>query len=149
MFNIEYYYLSPNVNTNLTWFFFFQLCIQVEYIFGILVQQWSILRAPMPLNLSIEKIIALVNASATLHNFCIKEQDGSPYSILAIYHEHFIHNEGGYIGMVSNDAHVFQVPEGIMDCGHHFQDLLCAYWRVLNNDNPEEQLPQKIARQGS
>jgi hypothetical protein len=108
-----------------------------------LVQQWSILRALMPPNFSIKKIIALVNALAKPHNFCINERDGTPDSILAIDHECLMHNEGGYIGMVSNDMHNFLVPEGIIYCNHHFQDVPHAYWRAWNNDNPEEQLPRK------
>jgi hypothetical protein len=59
----------------------------------------------MPCNFSIKKIIALVNALAKLHNFCIKERDGTPDSILAVDHEYLMSNEGGYIGMVSNDMH--------------------------------------------
>jgi hypothetical protein len=69
----------------------------------------------MPCGFSIKKIIALVNALAKLHNFCIKEQDGTPDSILAVDHEHLMHNEGGCIGMVNNDTHNVPVPEGIMD----------------------------------
>jgi hypothetical protein len=103
----------------------------------------------MPCGFSIKKIIALVNALAKLHNFCINKQDGIPDSILAIDQEHLMHNGGGNIKMVSNDTHNVPVPDGIMDCGHHFQDVPCAHWRVLNNNNTDEELPQKNAPQGS
>jgi hypothetical protein len=59
----------------------------------------------MPCGFSIKKIIALVNALAKLHNFCINKQDGTPDSILAVDTEHLMHNEGGSIEMVSNDTH--------------------------------------------
>jgi hypothetical protein len=94
----------------------------------------------MPCNYSIKKIIALVDALAKFHNFCINERDGTPDSIPAVDHEHLMSNEGGYIGMVSNETHDVLVPEGIMDCGHHFQEIPRAYRRAWINDNPEEQL---------
>jgi hypothetical protein len=92
----------------------------------------------MPCNFSIKKIIALVNALAKLLNFCIYEQDGYPDDMLAIDLEYLMTNEGGYIRMVSNNTHNGPIPEGIMDYGHHFQDVPCAYQR--NNDNQEDQL---------
>jgi hypothetical protein len=88
-------------------------------------------------------MIALVNALAKLHNFCINEQDGTPDSILAVDAEHLMHNEGGSIEMVSNDTHDVPVPEGIMDCGHHFQDVPRTHWRVMTNNNTDEYLPRK------
>lgn len=56
-------------------FYHSQLRIRVECAFGMLVQKWGILRMAMPRNLSIKKIIAMVNALAKLHNFCIDEHD--------------------------------------------------------------------------
>ena len=56
-------------------FYHSQLRIRIECAFGILVQRWGILRMAMPKGLSIPKIIALVNAVAKLHNFCIDEND--------------------------------------------------------------------------
>ena len=97
-------------------------------------------------NFSIKKIIALVNALTKLHNFCIKEQDGTPDSILVVDHEYLMCNEGGYIGMVSNDTHDVPVLEGIMDFGYHFQVVTCAHWRGLNNNNTDEELPKKNAQ---
>jgi hypothetical protein len=74
----------------------------------------------MPCGFSIKTIIALVNALAKLHNFCINEQDGTPDSIVAIDQKNLMHNGGGGIKMVRNDMHNVLVPEGIMNCGHHF-----------------------------
>ncbi len=89
------------------------------------------------------KIIVLVNALAKLHNICINKQGRTPDSILAIDADHLIHNEGGSIKMVSNDTHDVPVPEGIIDCGHHFQDIPCAHQRVVANNDTDEDLPQK------
>ena len=57
-------------------FYHSQLRIRVECCFGMLVQRWGILRMRMPHGLSIKKIIAMINALAKLHNFCIGEIDG-------------------------------------------------------------------------
>ena len=56
-------------------FYHSQLRIRVECCFGMLVQRWGILRMRMPHGLSIKKIIAMINALAKLHNFCIGEID--------------------------------------------------------------------------
>jgi len=53
-----------------------QLRIRVECAFGMLVQRWGILRMVMPQTLSVSKIVAMVNALAKLHNFCVDETDG-------------------------------------------------------------------------
>ena len=54
-------------------FYHSQLRIRVECCFGMLVQRWGILRMRMRHGLSIKKIIAMINALAKLHNFCIGE----------------------------------------------------------------------------
>ncbi len=91
-----------------------------------------------------QKIIALVNALAKLHNFCIIEQDCVLDIVFSTDHDHLISNKGGYIRMVSNGMHNIPVPEGIMDCGYHFEDVPHAYWRAWNYSHSEGQLPQKI-----
>ncbi len=52
-------------------FYHSQLRICVECAFGMLVFHWGILRAAIPLNISLSKTIALVHALAKLHNICI------------------------------------------------------------------------------
>jgi hypothetical protein len=95
----------------------------------------------MPCGFSIKKIIAFVNVLVKLHNFCINEQDGTPDSILAVDAEHLIHSEGGSLKMVSRETHDVPVPEGIIDCGHHCQDVPCAHWRMMTNNNTDDDLP--------
>lgn len=53
-----------------------QLRIRVECAFGMMVHRWGILRMAMLRLLSVTKIVAMVNALAKLHNFCINETDG-------------------------------------------------------------------------
>jgi hypothetical protein len=56
-------------------FFQSQLCIRVECAFGMLVGCWGILRSAIPQNIYLTRTIALVQALAKLHNFCIAKQD--------------------------------------------------------------------------
>ncbi len=48
-----------------------QLCIRVECTFGMFIKRWGILRAALPSGITIKKTVAMVNALAKLHNFCI------------------------------------------------------------------------------
>jgi hypothetical protein len=143
MFIIASNYLFPNDRSIDTEFFVFQLRIRVKCCFGILVQRWSILHAPMPCGFSIKKIIAISNALAKLHNFCINKRDGTPDSILAVDAEHLMHNEGGSLELVSRDTHDVPVPEGVMDYGNHFQHVPRAHRRMMTNNNSEDNLPRK------
>ena len=56
-------------------FYHSQLRINIECALGQLVQRWSILRKPIPLNISLKKTTALVMCLCKLHNFCIDMAD--------------------------------------------------------------------------
>jgi hypothetical protein len=56
-------------------FFHSQLRINIECAFGKFVHRWGILRAAIPLNISLTKTISLVIALAKLHNFCMDNSD--------------------------------------------------------------------------
>jgi hypothetical protein len=56
-------------------FYHSQLQIRMDCTFGIRTLRWAILRSPIPVNVSIEKSIALVIALAKLHNYCIDCDD--------------------------------------------------------------------------
>lgn len=59
-------------------FFQSQTRINIECAFGMLVQRWGILRKPMPINFSIQKMNALVGCLCKLHNYCISEKEMPP-----------------------------------------------------------------------
>ena len=59
-----------------------------------LVQKWGILQIVMPRNLSIKKIITMVNALAKLHNFCTDESD-IPVEALARDMNNIVNNRYG------------------------------------------------------
>eukprot|EP00804_Cyclotella_cryptica_P003177 CCRYP_013780-RA/>CCRYP_013780-RA protein AED:0.21 eAED:0.16 QI:0/0/0/1/1/1/2/0/414 len=103
-------------------FYHSQLRIRVECAFGMLVQKWGILRMAMPRNLSIKKIIAMVNALAKLHNFCIDEHD-IPERALAGDMNNIVNHDQGYVEMSSCGDESYDVPMDLMDAGHHFNDV--------------------------
>jgi DDE superfamily endonuclease len=56
-------------------FYVSQLRIIIECAFGMLTRRWGILRKAIPLNISIQKTVALVMALCRLHIFCIDQRD--------------------------------------------------------------------------
>jgi len=60
-------------------FYFSQLRIRVECAFGMFVHRWAILRAPMPPNIPLKKVIAMVLCMARLHNYCIDNDSSVAY----------------------------------------------------------------------
>jgi hypothetical protein len=66
-------------------FYHSQLRINIECTFGKFVHRWAILRAAVPMNITISKTSAMVVAMAKLHNFCIDHKDspeqGNPHDL--------------------------------------------------------------------
>jgi hypothetical protein len=58
-------------------FYHSQLRINIECAFGQLVNRWGILRAAIPLNVSISKTTALCVTLAKLHNFCVDHREST------------------------------------------------------------------------
>jgi hypothetical protein len=113
----------------------------VECAFGMLVQRWGILQAPMPRNIELKKVIALVNALAKLHNFCIDEKARADTVDLAEMEaaadngnqdnigeqddiNHYDSNiADGYVELERRGEHPEEstIPLQLMDGGHHFE----------------------------
>lgn len=55
-------------------YYHLQVRINIECAFGMLIHRWGCLRKALPVNLSIERISALVKCLCILHNFCINER---------------------------------------------------------------------------
>lgn len=140
---------GPKDNYN---FYHSQLRIRIECAFGMLVQRWGILRMAMPLGLSIKKTIAMVNALAKLHNFCIDEVDGSSgdYSVvdhpLAEDAANIVNCPDGSVPVVRNDQ-VHEIlginvdtPESLIGGGEHFDDVPRANRR--RRDVDQSMLPR-------
>ena len=49
--------------------------INIECVFGMLVNRWVVLRTPVPINVSIIKTTCMVHALCCLHNWIIDQND--------------------------------------------------------------------------
>ena len=118
------------------------------------VHRWAILRSPLPHNLSLKKIIALVHALARLHNFCIDEQPcaadftdfpqprgGDILALMAV--------PNGFIDLeevTRDDGRVDAIPQQLLGGGEHFVDVPRMARRRGNvNDLPRTLLHDKVA----
>lgn len=114
----------------------------------------------MPRGLSIRRIIALVNALAKVHNFCIGEVDGGGNSRnrnrdstllphLNADTNNIMNSEDGFVPMVASDNnHGLSLPRALMDSGHHFSDVPRNARRQSERFNSECNLPrQRLLRQ--
>jgi hypothetical protein len=106
-------------------FFHSQLRIRVECSFGMLVHRWGILRSAIPLGITIQKTVALVNALAKLHNYCIDRKDGTDTVCEPTTEDlsNIMVSEGGYVSMETVDSCDVELPVQLMDAGHHFDDI--------------------------
>jgi hypothetical protein len=107
-----------------------------------LVGRWGLLRAAIPLNISLTRTIAMVHALAKLHNFCIDTHDKmhskeqAPGDILERLEEDedymVTHSPEGYIAMntATDDSGGVSLPSGLMDCGHHSDNMPWALRRT-------------------
>ena len=93
----------------------------IECAFSRFVHRWSILRAPMPMNITVPKTTAIVIAMAKLHNYCIDESDVADD---AVPRERFNMEMNGIALLASDDANAdVALPRGLLDGGQHFGDM--------------------------
>ena len=102
----------------------------------------------MPKGLSLKRIIAMVNALAKLHNFCIAEvdtqsQSAAPLQQLSVDTLHIMNHEDGYVPMESSNEHGITLPCALMEPGHHFADVPRNVRRQHKRANAEATLPQQ------
>ena len=120
-----------------------------------MVQRWGILRMAMPKGLRIKRIIALVNALAKLHNFCIDEKDDcsadrllNPLSNDTL---HIMSDVNGFVPLEAGREHGTLLPRALMDGGHHFSDIPRSIRRQLERQlllgsslAPRQQLLEQV-----
>ena len=98
----------------------------------------------MPKGLLIAWIIALVNALAKLHNFCIEEKSPSLLDQLNVDTHYITSSEDGYVPMEASEDHGgVLLPTALMNVGHHFSDISRNECRQHNRRNQEGILPQQ------
>jgi hypothetical protein len=115
-----------------------------------LVQRWGILRMAMPKNLSIKKIILLVNVLARLHNFCINElpadDQGIPEELNADT-VNMMNNDDGYVTMDTVEGREVRIPTALMHGGEHFGDLPRSKKTQHNRKHPDDRTPRSLLLQ--
>lgn len=108
-------------------FYHSQLRIRFECTFGMLTHRWAILRSAIPMNVTVQKTVALVLALAKLHNYCIDAQDDSR-DVSHTASDEWVTEINGGVPLVPVAAE-FQsgnndvVPEQLLHGGHHFDDI--------------------------
>ena len=58
-----------------------QVCINIECDFGVLTNQWCLLKSPLSATISINQVNALVSCLCKIHNFCIDNGNATPPNI--------------------------------------------------------------------
>ena len=118
-------------------FYHSQLRINIECAFGMLVHKWGCLRKPLPMNISLPKICALVKTLCILHNFCINERIkqrttdngvGTDCDSVLPTDMNSIILSGGRVRELLDNSNTDYDPEihredELLDVGHHFEDL--------------------------
>ena len=103
----------------------------------------------MPKGLSLKRIIAMVNALAKLHNFCIAEVDKGRESAallqqLSVDTLHIMNHEDGYVPLEPSNKHGISLPHALMEPGHHFADVPRNTHRQHEQANAEATLPRQL-----
>lgn len=107
-----------------------QVRIRVECCFGMFVMKWGILRMAMPQNISMVKVIALVNALAKLHNYCRDESSiGWDEEIEFFSDENRLRRDivymqaTGCVPLENSTEHGLPIPTQLTDIGNNEEDL--------------------------
>ncbi len=131
-------------------FYHSQLRIRVECAFGISVQRWGLLRMVIPRNIGVARIVALVNALAKLHNFCIGESN--VLELLSRMYDkdrlHIMNVDSGYISFGNDNPHQNTlVPTALMHAGEHFDDIARNDLRSRRRQGAGNELPRNVLSQ--
>ena len=95
---------------------------------------------------TIQKTVALVNALAKLHNYCIDCQDGTDAVCEPTTEDlaNITTSEGGYVSMARIAACNFELPLPLMDAGHHFDDIPETQRRGNRRESTNIALPRTL-----
>lgn len=133
-------------------FYLSSLRINIECAFGMLVHRFGILRKPMPINFSLQKINALVGCLCKLHNFCINQNDAKPPQPTAADIS-TLATEGGFSLTAfdnSEDDYVYHSVRDrlnvLLDGGQHFDELNRRALRRAEQDllRTHDHLPSQV-----
>jgi len=98
------------------------------------------------MGITIQKTVALVNALAKLHNYCIDCKDGTDTVCEPTAEDlaNITTSEGGYVSMVRVDACDVELPVPLMDAGHHFDTIPRSHRRSADRQLPRTLLLNKV-----
>ena len=125
-------------------FYHSQLRIRVECAFGILVRRWGILRSAIPKEVTVRRAIALVNALAKLHNFCIDAKEAVP-TVATTDLSNIMINPTGHIPV--DDESDDRPPRELVGGGHHFEDIPRNLRESTNNTSnmfPRQKMQEQV-----
>ena len=128
--------------------FFHSSCrINIECAFGMLVHRFGILRKPMPMNINVPRVSALVTSLCRLHNFCIDRKD-TEMSVFSPLDLLFQIVSGGSAIVARGDDYGYDPEvdrdELLLDGGHHYQDVHLERRRMLRElEDTDEVFPYK------
>ena len=114
-------------------FYHSQLRITIEGAFAWLTQIWGMLRAQMPKNYSIKKIMAVVSCLCRLHNFLIDDKDDAA-PVPSSAEDEWNLAVNGAVPLQRRDG--MQLPLQLMDGGHHHNDDPLRSRREQRRDLP-------------
>ncbi|KAL7541332.1 hypothetical protein ACHAWF_012614 [Thalassiosira exigua] len=107
-------------------FYLSQIRITIERAFGILIHRWGILRRP--LDMSVQKVPAIVTCLMRLHNFCIDHDSRKTPSPICnderVVSRSAQRTKGKDSGVSHRAITLDNVgrPDGLLGAGHHFHD---------------------------
>jgi hypothetical protein len=108
-------------------FYHSQLRIRIECAFGMLTHRWAILRSAIPMNVTVQKTVALVLALARLHNYCIDADESNcdvPYSTAVDEWRNEVNRAVPLVETPHSESTRGAVtPRQLLDGGHHFDDI--------------------------
>ena len=103
----------------------------------------------MPHNISIQRILATVNALSTLHHFCINEylhlRSSTIPEALAADHNNIITSTDGYIQIeLDDDNQDFVTPTDLMYSCHHFVEAPNQFFQAYHTNYLEDAWPGTV-----
>jgi hypothetical protein len=105
----------------------------------------GILRSAMPQNVSIKKVIAIVNALVRLHDYCIDDSDSFKVPLLLERDESYIMNKhDGYVEMIIGREHDTAVPINLLHPGHHYNEVPTRILKAHYSTIEQDKLPRTV-----
>ena len=153
-------------------FYHSQLRINIECAFGMLVHRWGCLRKPIPVNVSIPRICALVKCLCILHNYCINQrlmraacatnpvQEKDCETVLASDSVSIMMNGGNTNSRLDDNSNDIDIEvdrnTSFLDVGHHYDDCPTTRIRtqmareqfIAGNNIPRDEMLEQLENIG-